>query len=102
MWEDANLLEVQVLEWLGTVSMKQQWFIFSALKDSLKKNKKNSQKLITYTFDMFVESDILVKSSKMCAGGSEFTCVSKKITSFFQEVHIFIFFLMCAEETKFY
>lgn len=40
MWEDANLLEIQVSDWLGTVSMKQQWFIFSALKDSLKMKKK--------------------------------------------------------------
>lgn len=98
MWEDANLLVFSGIGLAGDSLNEAAVIIFSALKDSLKMKKKNkSQRRINYTF---VESDILVNSSKMCAGGSEFN--SKKITSPVQEVHILILFLMCAEETQFY
>lgn len=57
---------------------------FLSSQEQLKnEKKKNSQRLITYTFNMFVERDVLGNSSKIYAGGSEFNCVSKKINSFF-------------------
>lgn len=56
---------------------------FLSSQGQIKNEKKNSQRLITYTFNMFVERDVLGNSSKIYAGGSEFNCVSKKINSFF-------------------
>lgn len=79
MWEDANLLEFSGIGLAGD-SLNEAAVIHSLSSQGQFKNekKKKSQRLIN---SMFVESDILVNSSKMCAGGSEFN--SKKIISFF-------------------